>query len=500
MNEPYIVKPGDTLGAIAKRFNTNVDELAKCNNVRDKNKIAVGQPLQIPAQPLPDSAPGSSESADEPAGWAETWLRFIDALERPIVGLKVRLLGGDSEVVGHTDGQGRAPLVRSAKPNQAIDIFVEKHTARGHGEKKVATYTPTAGAQTVRVQSGLHVHRVDLRTHDGVPASPPKTMRRQEPASRVETRDLKGNPLTCILGDECPNPDDLKLGANNVYRDWVKKAAARAGLLPQAVAAVMNAEAAKGKDGKWQEDSKSGKSSATGMTQFLDASWIDMALQSGTYLNDKAVGEGWLSTDEHGVQQFKKADGTFIKADKQHRLDRALVRMIKPKRTASDANLQKLLDLRYQAEYAIMTAMDYAKANLAALRQRGYDIDSLNDVEKARIMYLCHHLGIGDAVHFIQNTIPEEDVYVEGKDKQKHLKQNGAKKLLTAQVGPDQAENKYKKENGSSWVKGHRAWLRGFININIAPVIFTCPGGLFEQMQRDQKDADLAETVEALKK
>lgn len=43
----YIVKAGDTLSGIAKKYNTTVDALVKKNNIKDKNKIYVGQRLKI---------------------------------------------------------------------------------------------------------------------------------------------------------------------------------------------------------------------------------------------------------------------------------------------------------------------------------------------------------------------------------------------------------------------------------------------------------------------
>lgn len=43
----YTVKKGDTLSAIAKRYNTTVKALAKKNNIKDVNKIFKGQKLKI---------------------------------------------------------------------------------------------------------------------------------------------------------------------------------------------------------------------------------------------------------------------------------------------------------------------------------------------------------------------------------------------------------------------------------------------------------------------
>ena len=43
----YTVKKGDTLSSIAKKYNTTVDALVKKNNIKDKNKISVGQVLKL---------------------------------------------------------------------------------------------------------------------------------------------------------------------------------------------------------------------------------------------------------------------------------------------------------------------------------------------------------------------------------------------------------------------------------------------------------------------
>ncbi|WP_318781215.1 peptidoglycan DD-metalloendopeptidase family protein [Amazonocrinis nigriterrae] len=45
----YEVKPGDTLAAIASRYNTSVAELVKANNLTDPNQLKISQRLIIPA-------------------------------------------------------------------------------------------------------------------------------------------------------------------------------------------------------------------------------------------------------------------------------------------------------------------------------------------------------------------------------------------------------------------------------------------------------------------
>ena len=45
--EYYIVKYGDTLWAISRRFNTTVDKLVELNNIANRNLINVGQKLRV---------------------------------------------------------------------------------------------------------------------------------------------------------------------------------------------------------------------------------------------------------------------------------------------------------------------------------------------------------------------------------------------------------------------------------------------------------------------
>lgn len=43
----YVVKSGDNLTKIAKKFNTSVDKIVKLNNIKNKNLIFVGQKLRV---------------------------------------------------------------------------------------------------------------------------------------------------------------------------------------------------------------------------------------------------------------------------------------------------------------------------------------------------------------------------------------------------------------------------------------------------------------------
>jgi putative chitinase len=53
----YVVKPGDTLWSLARRFGTTVEAIAKANNIVNPNRIYVGQRLTIPGASTPPQPP-----------------------------------------------------------------------------------------------------------------------------------------------------------------------------------------------------------------------------------------------------------------------------------------------------------------------------------------------------------------------------------------------------------------------------------------------------------
>lgn len=45
----YIVQKGDTLGTIAVKYDTTVEEIARANGIRNPNMIHKGQILRVPS-------------------------------------------------------------------------------------------------------------------------------------------------------------------------------------------------------------------------------------------------------------------------------------------------------------------------------------------------------------------------------------------------------------------------------------------------------------------
>ncbi|NCN25901.1 LysM peptidoglycan-binding domain-containing protein, partial [Candidatus Falkowbacteria bacterium] len=68
----YVVKAGDTLGAIAARYGTTPQAIANANGIADVNKIQVGQNLTIGGVPAGGATPTPQGGVNVPTGGAET--------------------------------------------------------------------------------------------------------------------------------------------------------------------------------------------------------------------------------------------------------------------------------------------------------------------------------------------------------------------------------------------------------------------------------------------
>ena len=67
----YVVKSGDTMSKIAKRFDVSIDELIAANKdtIKDPDKISIGDTVIIPV-PGSEEDPGGFLGSDPPASAA----------------------------------------------------------------------------------------------------------------------------------------------------------------------------------------------------------------------------------------------------------------------------------------------------------------------------------------------------------------------------------------------------------------------------------------------
>jgi hypothetical protein len=258
-----------------------------------------------------------------------------------------------------------------------------------------------------------------------------------------------GQPVTAVIGPESPNKDNLRLGRNNVYREAILGASQRLGLIPQALCALMDCEAgkvaekvavlnpdgspAKDKKGRpltrtvrelWNANAGNAESGAAGLTQFLGSTWLTHVLIPGYYIHDKSVANGWVRQDKDAKGKlrwvFVLSDGTTTSKPYEKR--------------NSDGNVKKCLAMRMDPTWSIHAAADYGNANLKVLVGAGFKLTGLNDMEKAKLMYLMHHEGEGCGPLFVKNRLRDRKDGVGGVARQKQvfslqLGKNGAEKV-----------------------------------------------------------------------
>lgn len=449
--EIYSVVLGDNLADIAKRYDTNEDLLAFANEIGDSDLIYVGQKLKIPNE---------QALADEEF-YSEHWICFVDPVGAPICNLNVKVSSTKCAYHFKTDDQGFVPPVRTADRNDRLSVYVTKVDG---DKKQVATLSGPPGVHQQIIRSPKHKVDLTLPRHEGTPDQSQRQHIKLEAGQTQPRRDEAGNPVVNV-GIECPNKENLRLGPNNKYRESVIAAGNKSGFRPQAVASVINIESAKLRTviektvkvrgisktikqrvstGEWDPASKNDKSSAQGMTQFLAGTWLGEATRKGTFISEKSLSNRWAKSDEKGriviVQTCK----------------------------------QDILDLRLNPEAAIMAAVDYGMLNFKALASYGYDFSKLNDGERAKILYLSHHLGSGDANRYLAGTIIADDSYIDATShRPRRLSARGAKTLLTAQVGAQDAK-KRSDSNGENYVKAHRLWLSNLIDTGVNFKNFAC--------------------------
>lgn len=204
--------------------------------------------------------------------------------------------------------------------------------------------------------------------------------------------------------------DNLNLGVNDAYRDAINSASQRTGMAPQAIAAVISAEAARGPKGVWNPSSYNKASKAEGLTQFLPSTWLQMARTPGTLLNQQSAG----------------------------------------------LTNQQILNLRTDPTLSITTAAEYDSANVAALQKQGLLPKNLTPTQAAQDAYLTHHEGLGGASTILRGKLTDAR----------------ARKILPVQVGKKQADKLIAAAGGDA-SKAYTDWLNGYIQSHIQPSRFT---------------------------
>ena len=129
ISDPYLVRRGDTLGAIARRCGKTVMELASLNQLKNPNRLDIGQTLYL-----------SKETAFGVS------VMFLDALRHPIENLPYKIKFDGSTMAGQTPANGAAARLTTRDAKSLVEVWVKDlqgqwqeicRTASGHGHKLI---------------------------------------------------------------------------------------------------------------------------------------------------------------------------------------------------------------------------------------------------------------------------------------------------------------------------------------------------------------------------
>lgn len=456
----YTVQPGDTLSAIAAKNNTTVERLVSLNKIDNHRLIYPGQKLRL----------RNARTDDAEAFFSELWIRVSDANDVPIPNLRTTVVTDTGQHEYETDQHGGIPPVRTQKPAERVHVYVARLEG---GKKKVAELTPPIGTHQATLRSPKVKIELPLRPHEGGADHHEAASLAMRPGEVQHNRDIAGTPVVNI-GVECPNSDNLRLGANNKYRAYLLKAAQRSGIFPQGMAALIEAEAGKmpsivehvpllSKSGKPLLD-KHGKPrtktikkpnpewrpdvvnpiGAAGLTQFLPTAWREVAGYPDSALHARCA----ELAAQRGVSHLPDSE---------------------------------VLRLRLDPELSIMAAGEYASRNIAAFGGKGFHVSAITGVNRAKLGYFLHHEGVKGAAQIVDGTLDDDTA------------DNRLAAQLRTRGSDGTAEaDAYKRKVGLGAALAYRKWIYDYVDAKINPKFFACdPSKFDEPLTMEQIEAKL---------
>jgi YD repeat-containing protein len=132
----YEVKPGDTLAAIASRYNTSVSELVKANNLNNPNELKISQQLIIPADQVEVTVANQPTVVSQPT--------FVESSKTPKVATSPMNIGSansylpapqSSSIADNSSVAVPTPIIakKEIQANSATELEVAPTTAKSYG-------------------------------------------------------------------------------------------------------------------------------------------------------------------------------------------------------------------------------------------------------------------------------------------------------------------------------------------------------------------------------
>lgn len=152
IQDPYLVKQGDTLSKIARKCGKSIAELSQFNKLSSPNRLEIGQTLYLSRE----TAFGVS-------------VLFLDALRHPIENLKFKIKFDGKATVGQTSLDGSGGRVTTQDAKSVVEVLVQDlkgqwvqifRTASDHGHKLI---TLVSGALVFNGETQAHPKNAPAR-------------------------------------------------------------------------------------------------------------------------------------------------------------------------------------------------------------------------------------------------------------------------------------------------------------------------------------------------
>ncbi|WP_374573256.1 LysM peptidoglycan-binding domain-containing protein [Acinetobacter sp.] len=419
MRELYIVKKGDTLWGISKKYNIDIQNLIDTNQLygRKKNLLHIGQEILLT---------GSSSSGFD----TKLTILIFDLKWETIPDARLLLeYDGQSHLVESDDkGVVNDIYIKDAMKGIKVSFFTIKNEFTVIAYHKVLPF----GKKVLKLNSRAMVLKGKTHQLNGVQRIDTKTIEKELKSANKEKKDSHAQDrreiesrieagLPAIIVAAIYSEENLYLHPDNEkYRKVIISAAKKYKLAPQALAAKINAEAGTKKGSQeWNADAKASGSSAVGLTQFLKGTWYEMCVSS--------------KYKDTLLQQYVRKNRLISNFQENMSI-----------KDISDRDKSKLSALGTNPELSVDTAAAYARANINGMEDSYPKITQLDSADLAKVSYVAHHDGFTGFSRIIEAT-----------------NQGGWSKLVK-QVSPDDANSKKiksYKERFNDGDSAYRWWL-----------------------------------------
>lgn len=157
VNDPYLVRPGDTLTTIARHSGKSVQDLMRWNGIKNPNQIQAGQSLYL--------SEGSAFGVS---------VLFLDALRSPIENLNYKITFDGQSKLGTTGSDGLVSRFVTLNAKSQLEVWIQDIQGQW---LNLCRQTSDYGHKLITLISGVIVIKGETEKHPSTAPPRPETER-----------------------------------------------------------------------------------------------------------------------------------------------------------------------------------------------------------------------------------------------------------------------------------------------------------------------------------